>query len=84
MATAIGIQIYNVRLVNGMYVPIHAAREGKSGGVSGGVIAASVLVSPFFLLLRGSQAKYEAGTEFRALVEGDNELDRSDFVSMNR
>jgi hypothetical protein len=47
----------------------NASKEGSSRG--GRVAAGAVLVSPLILLVKGSQAKYDAGTIFKVYVDDE-------------
>jgi hypothetical protein len=71
------IEMWDVKLADGRRIPIRAARKQKGGGLSAGPIVGTVLLSPLFLLIGGSHAKYEAGTEMTAFIDGDWNLDYS-------
>jgi hypothetical protein len=67
-----------VQLTSGERVSIRA-NQTQGGGLSAGTIAVSAIVTPFFLLMGGKEAKYTAGTEFSAFVDGDYVLNPSKF-----
>jgi hypothetical protein len=76
----INIILKEVQISSGERVALRAS-TGKGGGLSGGTIALSAIVTPLFLLMGGKEAKYTAGTEFSAFVDGDYALDPSKFGS---
>jgi hypothetical protein len=67
-----------VQLTSGERVSIRA-NQTQGGGLSAGTIAVSAIVTPFFLLMGGKEAKYTAGTEFSAFIDGDYVLNPSKF-----
>jgi hypothetical protein len=69
-----------VQLTSGERISIRA-NQTQGGGLSAGTIAVSAIVTPFFLLMGGKEAKYTAGTEFSAFVDGDYRLDAAKFGS---
>jgi hypothetical protein len=74
----IAIVLKEVALVSGERVSLRA-NQSQGGGLSAGTIALSAIVTPFFLFMGGKEAKYPAGTEFTAFVDGDYGLDRAKF-----
>jgi hypothetical protein len=76
----INIILKEVQLVTGERVAVRAS-QNKGGGLSAGTIALSAIITPIFLLMGGKEAKYPAGTEFTAFVDGDYALDPSKFSS---
>lgn len=74
----LNIVLKEVQIASGERVALRAS-TGKGGGLSGGAIALSAIVTPLFLLMGGKEAKYTAGTEFSAFVDGDYALDPSKF-----
>jgi hypothetical protein len=74
----ISIILKEVALVSGERVSLRAS-QSQGGGLSAGTIALSAIVTPIFLLMGGKEAKYTAGTEFTAFVDGDYSLDRTKF-----
>ncbi len=75
----ISIVLKEVPLVSGERVSLRASQT-QGGGLSAGTIALSAVITPIFLLMGGKEAKYTAGTEFTAFVDGDYALDPSKFV----
>jgi hypothetical protein len=75
----ITIVLKEVPLVSGERVSLRS-NQTQGGGLSAGTIALSAIVTPFFLFMGGKEAKYTAGTEFSAFVDGDFALNRSKFV----
>jgi hypothetical protein len=74
----LSIVLREVGLVSGERVSLRA-NQTQGGGLSAGAIALSAIVTPFFLFMGGKEAKYPAGTEFTAFVDGDYALDRVKF-----
>jgi hypothetical protein len=74
----ISIVLKEVQLASGERVALRAI-TGKGGGLSGGAIALSAIVTPLFLLMGGKEAKYTAGTEFSAFIDGDYALNPAKF-----
>ncbi|WP_404783369.1 hypothetical protein [Altericista sp. CCNU0014] len=74
----IAIVLKEVALVSGERVSLRS-NQSQGGGLSAGTIALSAIVTPFFLFMGGKEAKYPAGTEFTAFVDGDYGLDRAKF-----
>jgi hypothetical protein len=74
----LSIVLREVALVSGERVSLRA-NQTQGGGLSAGAIALSAIVTPFFLFMGGKEAKYPAGTEFTAFVDGDYALDRVKF-----
>jgi hypothetical protein len=79
----IGIILKEVGLVSGERVALRA-NPTQGGGLSASTIALSAVLTPVFLLMGGKEAKYTAGTEFLAYVDGDFALDRFKFVNKAR
>jgi hypothetical protein len=75
----ISIVLKEVPLVSGERVSLRS-NQTQGGGLSAGTIALSAIVTPFFLFMGGKEAKYPAGTEFSAFVDGDYSLHRSKFT----
>ncbi len=75
----LSIILREVQMVSGERVALRAEQK-QGGGLSGGAIALSAIVTPFFLFMGGKEAKYPAGTEFTAFVDGDYVLDLSKFA----
>jgi hypothetical protein len=75
----ISIVLKEVPLVSGERVTLRS-NQTQGGGLSAGTIALSAIVTPFFLFMGGKEAKYPAGTEFSAFVDGDYSLNRSKFT----
>ncbi len=75
----ISIILKEVALVSGERVSLRASQT-QGGGLSAGTIALSAIITPIFLLMGGKEAKYTAGTEFTAFVDGDYALDPSKFI----
>jgi hypothetical protein len=69
-----------VQLTSGERISIRS-NQTQGGGLSAGTIAVSAIVTPFFLFMGGKEAKYTAGTEFSAFVDGDYRLDPAKFGS---
>jgi hypothetical protein len=78
----LNIILKEVQLTSGERVALRAS-TAKGGGISGGAIALSVIITPLFLLMGGRDAKYPAGTEFSAYVDGDYALEQSRFALPN-
>jgi hypothetical protein len=76
----INIILKEVQLLTGERVAVRASQQ-QGGGLSAGTIALSAIITPIFLLMGGKEAKYPAGTEFTAYVDGDYALDQSKFSS---
>jgi hypothetical protein len=76
----LNILLKEVSLVTGERVTLKTTQK-QGGGLSGGTIALSAIISPFFLLMGGKEAKYPAGTEFTAYVDGDYALEKARFKS---
>jgi hypothetical protein len=74
------IILKEVQLTSGERVSLRSSQT-QGGGLSAGTIAVSAIVTPFFLLMGGKEAKYTAGTEFAAFVDGDYVLNPSRFGS---
>jgi hypothetical protein len=72
------IGLRDVELVTGDRVDLRSIQE-EGGGNDGGVIAAAAIVNPLFLLIKGKNVNYDAGTEFTAYITGDYELNPVDF-----
>jgi hypothetical protein len=76
----LSIVLTEVQLVSGEMIALHGT-DSKEGGVAAARMALSSIVAPFFLLMAGKEAKYPAGTELTAFVDGDRPLNPSQFVS---
>jgi hypothetical protein len=74
------IALKEVTLITGERVAVRASKE-QGGGVGAGVIALAAVINPLFLLIKGKNVVYKAGTEFNAFVNGDFELDKSKFTT---
>ncbi|HEY9824328.1 MAG TPA: hypothetical protein V6D19_02705 [Stenomitos sp.] len=75
----LGFEFLDVSIADGSLAGIKSNYVGKGGGISGGMVAGVVLLSPLFLLLGGSEAKYEAGTQYNVYLAQDIYLDQSKF-----
>ncbi|MEJ7702004.1 MAG: hypothetical protein WKF71_20550 [Pyrinomonadaceae bacterium] len=80
------IVLDSVRLVSGEKVALRATKEtkggGKTGAMTGGIIASSILffpAAPFFLLMKGKDIAIPKGTEVTAYVNGNITLDARKF-----
>lgn len=80
------IVLDSVRLVSGEKVALRATKEtkggGKTGAMTGGIIASSILffpAAPFFLLMKGKDIAIPKGTEVTAYVNGTISLDARKF-----
>jgi hypothetical protein len=75
---SLDIQVRDVELVSGERIKLRSIHS-EGGGNNGGVLAAAAVVNPLFLLIKGKNVTYEPGTEFIAFVDGDFELEPSNF-----
>lgn len=75
----LGFEFFDVSVADGSLAGIKSNYVGKGGGISGGMVAGVVLLSPLFLLLGGSEAKYESGLPFDVYLAQDIYLDQSKF-----
>jgi hypothetical protein len=75
------IALKEVTLFTGERVAVRASKE-QGGGVGADVIVLAAIVNPLFLLIKGKNVTYKAGTEFKAYVNGDFELDPAKFTVM--
>ncbi len=82
------IVLDSVRLVSGEKAALRATKEtkggGKTGAMTGGIIASSILffpAAPFFLLMKGKDIAIPKGTEVTAYVNGNISLDARKFNS---
>jgi hypothetical protein len=73
------IAINDVDLTSGERIAVRASQE-SGGGNSGGVIALAAVINPLFLLMKGKNVTYEAGTETSVFVDGNFQLDQAKFV----
>lgn len=80
----LAFEFFDVSLADGSTAGIKSNHVGKGGGISGGMVAGVVLLSPLFLLLGGSEAKYEAGMPFNVSLAQDIYLDPSKIQSASR
>jgi hypothetical protein len=78
----LSIALTEVQLVSGEVISIHGG-DSKEGGTAAVRMALSSIVAPFFLLMAGKEAKYPAGTELTAFVDGDRPLNPSQFMVEN-
>ncbi len=74
----LSIAVKQVTLASGERVPLRAEKS-SGGGLSAGVIAATVILTPLFLLIGGKNITYKAGTEVLAYVDGNYVLDPAKF-----
>ncbi len=74
------ILLKEVTLATGERVSVRA-NQSQGGGLSASTIALSAVLTPVFLLMGGKEAKYTAGTEFTAFIDGDFALERYKFVN---
>jgi hypothetical protein len=72
------IAVKEVTLVSDERVGIRAGKD-KGGGTSASVVALAAVISPFFLLMKGKNVTYTAGTELDVFIDGNYELDPSKF-----
>ncbi len=72
------IAVKEVTLASDERIGIRAGKD-QGGGTSGSVIALAAIVSPFFLLMKGKNVTYNAGTELEVYVDGNYELEPSKF-----
>ncbi len=82
------IVLDSVRLVSGEKAALRASKEtkggGKTGAMTGGIIASSILffpAAPFFLLMKGKDIAIPKGTEITAYINGNITLDARKFNS---
>jgi hypothetical protein len=82
------IVLDSVRLVSGEKAALRATKEtkggGKTGAMTGGIVASSILffpAAPFFLLMKGKDIAIPKGTEITAYVNGNISLDARKFNS---
>jgi hypothetical protein len=75
------ISLKEVTLFTGERVAVRASKE-QGGNVGTGVIVLAAIVNPLFLLIKGKNVTYPAGTEFKSYVNGDFELDPTKFTVM--
>jgi hypothetical protein len=75
----LAFEFLDVSVADGSLAGIKSNYVGKGGGISGGVMAGAVLLNPLFLLVGGSEAKYEAGMPFNVYLAQDIYLDQSKF-----
>ncbi len=75
---SLNILVRDVELVSGERVKLRSM-QSEGGGNNSGVLAAAAVVNPLFLLIKGKNVTYEPGTEFMAFVDGDFELEPSNF-----
>jgi hypothetical protein len=73
------IAVKEVTLVSDERIGIRAGKD-QGGGTSGSVIALAAIVSPFFLLMKGKNVTYDAGTQLEVYVDGNYELDPNKFT----
>jgi hypothetical protein len=80
------IVLDSVRLVSGEKVALRASKEtkggGKTGAMTGGIVASSILffpAAPFFLLMKGKDIAIPKGTEITAYTNGTISLDARKF-----
>lgn len=79
----LSIAVNEVTLATGERVALRASKA-SGGGLSAGVIAASVILTPIFLLLGGSNVTYKAGTEVEAFINGNYALEPAKFRATTR
>jgi PEGA domain len=83
------MNIDSVRLITGEKAALRAVKEVKGGGhtgaMTGGIVATSLVffpAAPFFLFMHGKDISIPKGTEITAYVNGDMQLDRAKFQSV--
>ena len=79
----LSIAVKEVTLTSGERIPIRA-QKSAGGGLSAGVIAATVVLTPIFLLMGGSNVTYKAGTELTAFIDGNYVLEPAKFSATSR
>lgn len=86
-AGRLDVRIDEVRLANGERVPLRASQEskgkGRSGVVTGGIIASGILffpAAPFFLFIHGKDVVIAKGAPVTAYVDQNTALDPSKFT----
>jgi PEGA domain-containing protein len=85
----LNMNIDSVRLANGEKAALRAIKEvqggGHTGAMTGGIVATSIVffpAAPFFLFMHGKDISIPKGTEITAYVDGDMQLDRARFQSV--
>jgi hypothetical protein len=79
----LAFEFFDVSITDGSLAGIKSNYVGKGGGLSGGVIAGTVILSPLFLLIGGSEAKYVSGMQFNVYLAQDIFLDKSKFDTVS-
>lgn len=87
----LNMNIDSVRLANGEKAALRAIKEvqggGHTGAMTGGIVATSIVffpAAPFFLFMHGKDISIPKGTEITAYVNGDMQLDRAKFQSVQQ
>ena len=74
----LGIMINSVEAYNGKVIQLSGNRNNEGENVAGVAIIAAVVVTPWTLLFRGSNAVIEAGTIFSAYVANTTVLEEAE------
>ncbi len=84
----LAVRVDEVRLADAERVPLRASQKskgkGRSGVMTGGIIASGVLffpVAPLFLFMHGKDTLIAKGTPVTAYVDKNTELDPSKFTN---
>jgi len=87
-AGKLDVRIDEVRLAGGECAPLRASQEakgkGRSGAMTGAIIASGVLffpAAPFFLFIHGKDVVIAKGVPVTAYVDQSTALDRSKFAT---
>jgi len=87
-AGKLDVRIDEVRLVSGERAPLRASQEakgkGRSGAMTGAIIASGVLffpAAPLFLFIHGKDVVIAKGAPVTAYVDQNTALDRSKFAT---
>jgi hypothetical protein len=78
----LAFEFFDVSMADGSLAGIKSNYVGKGGGLSGGVMAGTIILSPLFLLMGGSEAKYKPGLQFNVYLAQDIYLDKSNIASL--
>jgi hypothetical protein len=75
----LNISVKDVDLVTGERVTLRASQEAGGDDGSTGLMVVAAIFNPMVIFSRGSNVVYRAGTEVTSYVEGNFELDPSQF-----
>jgi len=88
-AGKLDVRIDEVRLADGERVPLRASQEskgkGRSGAMTGAIIASGVLffpAAPLFLFIHGKDVVIAKGAPVTAYIDQNTALDRSKFEAL--